>query len=962
MPTMNPDPSRVNPDDDPRAATPAATAATDTDTAGTDTGTVPGFELIESIAMEAVTVAVMPTPARSVGLAGSEEVRTVTAGHEGDTPSDSEPIPLGEPDPMLGRRIGPYELTARIGGGGMGIVYRSTRVEDFRQDVAVKLIKRGMDSDAIVRRFHTESRVQAALGKHPNIAGLLDAGTTEDGRPFFVMEYVDGQRIDAYCDGHRLDVPARLKLFGQVCGAVHFAHQHAVIHRDLKPSNILVTSDGVPKLIDFGIVKLIHPESGELVLTPEYASPEQVNGEPITTASDVYALGVLLYHLLTGRRPYRLKDRTTSEIFQAICEQVPERPSTAVVRRPVRRAGPSAPVPSGPPSEPSPLPSPAPPSTPDPEEIAEARGVPPVGLERILAGDLDAIVLMALRKEPESRYASAEQFADDVHRYLEGLPVRAHRDSPGYRAAKFVRRHAAAVAVAIVLLLALVAGIAGTTTGLVLARRERDRAEESSRQARRAVDQFFTRVSEERLLNQPGLHPLRKALLQDAQRFYEEFLDQHGGDPTLRAELASALARAAKITGEIGSPAQAVPRLQQAVALWKDLVAAQPGNPDYPQELARTLNDLGVMLMRLEGRRDQALRTFRRAEGLLVPLIAADPSSGPPRHELSLVLQDIGRIQLDQGQPDEAIETLQKVLVIEGQLAAEDPKAIEPRISMAKAHGLLGQALMLQPDGTEPALESCQKAVELREEVVRDRPELADQSYLLAMDLGDLNVVQQLAGKLDSALKSLRRAVEILERLDRQYPGVLNYQGGLASTYNMISDLHRRRRELAESLAFAQKARAMLDRLVAEHPKDVYSRIDLAKANNNIGRVYLQSGESVEALRSFQRAVDLYESLPELDPRNSYNLACNAALSIPLIGAERGTQGTLDAGKLSKGDRFRREKYGDRAVELLRRATRGGFLNLEVLESDTDLDAIRQRADFQDLIKEVEKKAAESPK
>ncbi len=569
---------------------------------------------------------------------------------------------------------------------------------------------------------------------------------------------------------------------------------------------------------------------------------------------------------------------------------------------------------------------------------------------------------MALRKEPVRRYASAEQFADDLHRYLEGLPVRAHRDSPGYRAAKFARRHPAAVAAGIVLLLAMVAGIAGTTTGLVLARRDRDRAEESSRQARRAVDQFFTRVSEDRRLNQPGLDPLRKTLLQDAQRFYEEFLDRRDGDPALCADLAAARARTARITGEIGSPARAVPQFQQAVALWEGLVAAQPGNPAYPEALARTLNDLGVLLMRLEGRRDEALRTFRRAEGLLEPLIAADPSSVSQRHELSLVLQNIGQIQLEQGQPLRSIETLQKVLAIEAQRAAQDPKALEPRISMARTHGLLGQALMSQPDEPEPALESYQAAVELREEVTRERPELADQAYLLAMELGDLNVVQQMAGKLDSALKSLRRAIEVLERLDRQYPGVLNYQGSVASTYNLLSDLHRRRLEPAESLAFAQKARVLLERLVSEHPKDVYSRIDLAKANNNIGRVHQQSGEPVEALRSFQRAVDLYESLPELDPRNSYNLASNIALCIPLMGAKNGTQGTLDADKVSKGDRFRREKYGDRAIQLLRRAIRGGFLKQEVLASDTDLDAIRSRTDFQDLLKEMEKQSAEGPK
>ena len=229
---------------------------------------------------------------------------------------------------------------------------------------------------------------------------------TDDGRPYLVMEYVvTGRRIDESCDDRRLDVPTRLGLFVQVCVAVHLAHQHAVIHRDLKPSHILVASDGVPKLLEFGIAELIHPDRGS---SPEYASPEQIEGGPITTASDVYALGVVLYQLLTGHGPYRLEDGTTSEILQAICEQVPERPSLAVARRPLPRADSAPPMPSAP----------------TPEAIAEARGVSHARLARLLAGDLDAIVLMALRKEPESRYASAEQFADDVRRHLKGLPVR----------------------------------------------------------------------------------------------------------------------------------------------------------------------------------------------------------------------------------------------------------------------------------------------------------------------------------------------------------------------------------------------------------------------------------------------------------------------------------------------------------------------------------------------------------
>ena len=340
-------------------------------------------------------------------------------------------------------------------------------------------------------------------------------------------------------------------------------------------------------------------------------------------------------------------------------------------------------------------------------------------------------------------------------------------------------------------------------------------------------------------------------------RFYERFLNEHRGDPALRTEQAAARSRVARITGEIGSPAQAVPQFQQAVALWESLIAARPGDAAYPEALAGTLNDLGAVLVRLDGRRDEALRAFRRAQDLLEPLLVANPRSVSLRHELSLILQNIAPIQQGQGEPEEAIQSLERSLAIESQRAAEDPKSLDPRISMARAHSLLGQVWVGEPEGLKPATESCQKAVELLEGVTRDHPELADPSYRLAIDLGDLNVVQQMAGKLDSALKSLHKAVEVLERLDRQFPGVLEYQGGLASTYNMLSELHRRRREPVESLAIGQKARTWLERLVAVHPEDVYSRVDLAKAHNNIARSLQQMSDPVEALRSFQRAVRL---------------------------------------------------------------------------------------------------------
>jgi eukaryotic-like serine/threonine-protein kinase len=354
---------------------------------------------------------------------------------------------------LVGRRIGAYRIVRELGRGGMGAVYLAERAdEQFRKQVAIKLVKQGMDSDAILQRFRSERQILASLD-HPNIAMLLDAGTTDDGLPYFIMEYVEGQPIDVYSRTRGLSTRERLDLFGLVCAAVQHAHEHHVVHRDLKPSNILVTEAGVPKLLDFGIAKLLAPEharatanltiAGPRPMTPAYASPEQVRGELVTLVSDVYALGVLLYELLTGQPPYCAEGETPAEIARAICEQEPEKPSTAVGRCPristTDREAFSVRTPEWPRV------------TPDREGAA---------LRRALAGDLDNIVLMALRKEPSRRYGSVAQFADDLSCHVEGRPVLARRDSLGYRTARFVTRNKTAVVSAVAGMMVTVAAVA----------------------------------------------------------------------------------------------------------------------------------------------------------------------------------------------------------------------------------------------------------------------------------------------------------------------------------------------------------------------------------------------------------------------------------------------------------------------------------------------------------------------
>ena len=373
---------------------------------------------------------------------------------------------------LEGQVIGPYKLIRKIGQGGMGAVYLASRDDDeYKKRVAIKLVKRGMDSEEVLNRFRHERQILASLD-HPNIARLLDGGTTEDGLPYFVMEYIEGTPVDTYCDERRLSINERLNLFRKVCSAISYAHQNLVVHRDIKPGNILVTSNGEPKLLDFGIAKLLNPELyaqtilttalSTRLMTPDYASPEQVRGRKITTATDIYSLGVVLYELLTGHRPYRIKSYTQEEIERIICRETIEKPSTAINRVVTGKDG-------------------AQQTAITPEIVSETREGQPEKLRKRLAGDLDNIVLMAMRKEPERRYVSAEQFSEDIRRHLEGLPVIARKDTFAYRASKFIRRNKIGVAAAAAFLILAVTATALIINQSIRASRERDKAQQVSR-------------------------------------------------------------------------------------------------------------------------------------------------------------------------------------------------------------------------------------------------------------------------------------------------------------------------------------------------------------------------------------------------------------------------------------------------------------------------------------------------
>src|SRR6202790_993429 len=365
---------------------------------------------------------------------------------------------------MEGDRIGPYRVLRTLGVGGMGEGFpRERACAEFEQQVAIKVVYGG--SQGVQSRLKIERQILAQLD-HPNIAHLMDGGSLPDGTVYLVMEYVDGIPIDAFCDSNRLDIAARLKLFQTVCAAVHYAHQNLIVHRDLKPSNILVTAAGVPKLLDFGIAKLLDDRQAAQhiavthadvrIMTPDHASPEQVRGQIITTAADVYVLGVLLFKLLTGTSPFVIPTMRLTDIERAICEKDPPLPSHSIDT-----------------------------DSAETQSIADARSLSPARLRRVLRGDLDTMVFMAMRKEPERRYASAQQMASDIQRYLEGKPVIARRDTMSYRTAKFVRRHWLPVAASVsVVFLVFAFAITTYEKSLPLAA-ERDRVAEQRERAER---------------------------------------------------------------------------------------------------------------------------------------------------------------------------------------------------------------------------------------------------------------------------------------------------------------------------------------------------------------------------------------------------------------------------------------------------------------------------------------------
>jgi non-specific serine/threonine protein kinase/serine/threonine-protein kinase len=723
--------------------------------------------------------------------------------------------------PDLEQRVGPYKLIRELGRGGMGVVYLAERDDaSFHQRVAIKLVRRGMEYDEVIRRFRHERQILASLD-HPNIARLLDGGTTEDGVPFFVMEYIEGEPMDDYCHDRNLSVAGRLKLFRAVCAAVHYAHQNLVIHRDLKPGNILITKEGVPKLLDFGIAKILDPESFDLTaartatwarpMTPAYASPEQVRGLPLTTSSDVYSLGVILYELLTGQRPYEVRGTSHRDIEKIVCEVEPERPS--LVRRETERKseGEKERKRDGEMERrrENAIGAVSPSLSPSFSPSLSHSFSPSLCLSfspSQLRGDLDNIVLMALRKEPQRRYASAEQLAEDIRRHQEGLPVIARPNTFSYIAAKFIRRNRAAVAAAALVLIALIGGVIATTWQARVARAERARAEKRFGDVRQLANSFLFEFHDaiEKL---PGSTPARALVVKRALEYLDSLSREAVNDPNLQDELATAYEKVGDIQGNpysanLGDTAGAIQnyrkalsireslanrgpqamlklastheRLGETVDVMGDLPAAIESHrralaireaqsaPEARAGAARSYGYLGVCLTGL-GKPDEAIDAYRKANAINREMLDADANDTAARRRFAVITYRTGNLRFFKGDFDGAIESYNEALAVFEDLA-RNPNDAQARRELSQLYSDL--ALTLSQKGDH------QQALPLARKALDARQALADADPANSQARRDLAVAHMYLGQMLSQIrdaegtkKAMTAAVAIFESL-----------------------------------------------------------------------------------------------------------------------------------------------------------------------------------------------------
>jgi len=832
------------------------------------------------------------------------EVESLLESHDQDEAFLEQPLAIDAADVVAGtassnwtgRRLGPYELLEEIGQGGMGSVYRAVRADGvFEKQVAVKLIRSTLSTEFFVSRFQNERQILAGL-EHPNIARLIDGGVTEEGLPYLVLEFVGGDPIDQYCDRHDLSITDRLKLFRTVCSAVQYAHQNLVVHRDLKPGNILVTEGGIPKLLDFGIAKIV--DSAEeaakdrtltlmRIMTPDFASPEQVRGDPITTASDVYSLGVILYLLLSGRRPYRVSSTAPHEIIKAICDTDPEKPSTAVTRL----RGPEEADSRG--------------RVARPEESAIARK----RIRRALSGDLDNIVLKALRKEPARRYATVEQFSEDLHRHLEHLPVIARKDTSGYRASKFILRHKAGVAAALVVALTLV-------SALMITVRESRLAQRRFNDVRSLANSLIFDVHDS-IKDLPGSTPARKLIVDRALQYLNALAQESGNDLALQRELATAYERVGLVQGHylqnsLGDTRSSLASYQKALAIRKQVDAK---SSDWNDRLAL------AEAHRLVANQQWALGAYAGAiQNIAAAVEISEPLNSAHPRNLKIL----------------------KELAFDYEIAGQN----------------LGSGYADGGGDSAKAADSYRKAVATDETMLAIAPDDLDIQHSYATDLNHLGVVLTYDEKdLNRALACFKEELEIDQKL-RERSADTRYARGVATAYSHVGQAYDRLGDPEESLENFAQGLELSKQLVHADPQNTLFQQGLAIAYANTANQLSKMGQYDQGQDYIQKSDQIMRAVVAAAPENMQQRGILAAI-VATNGITLGNMGRLDAALKDLGE-------ARASFELLEKAdSRSHEIPIRALACTEKMGEAASRAGsklaaeyFHQVLREVEPKLA----
>ena len=798
-----------------------------------------------------------------------------------DTSLDGSPlsmIALDEPARLVGRRVGRYRITGEIARGGMGAVFAAVRDDgEFQQKAAVKLVKSGLHTETIARRFRHERQILASL-EHPNIARLLDGGVTEDGLPFYVMEFIEGEPIDDYCRARDLGLNERLGLFRQVCTAVSYAHRRLIVHRDIKPSNILVTPSGEVKLLDFGIAKVLSQTDGgggrgtatQLgLMTPDYASPEQFRGGQVTTATDVYSLGVVLYQLLTGELPYDLTGLRLDEMLRLVCETEPPRPSRAITdcRLPIADS----------PAKTQPI---------EGNDYVRAQAArnrqSAIGNPQSLRGDLDNIVLKALKKEPERRYESVEQFSEDVRRYLAELPVAARPDTFSYRASKFVKRNRVGVVAASLVFLALIAGIVGTTYQARAARRERERAEKRFEQVRKLANNVVFKYHDA-IADLPGATATREMLVKDALEYLDNLSQDAQDNPSLAQELALTYLKIGNVQGEayranLGDSAGALVSYRKSVEILEGLVGKDPSNVVYLKNLRQAGHQTALLLVRLQ-RWKEAEATGQKVLDISRRLVEIDPNNQEYRILLVRSYHMKGETVEFSGGDEETAEWFRRAVREGEETYAKNPSDELGRRSLATALQRLGTRLEFRAEHLRevgaPAEQIMplyveaeglhRRTVDMSEALRRDFPQVEVYSRFVAAAGLNLGTAMARVGKGEEGLPYILRALEILHAISERDPKNNEAKRDVAETWQYMAFARDAMGQSGEAVKANLESLRILEEITTNDPSNFEFLKQTHLTYNKTGDIFLKQGRLADALAYYRKGMAYVARMSKLN-------------------------------------------------------------------------------------------------